>query len=1269
MVQQCSRDLQTSTLALLTFSPEKFEVSYQGSEDSVKDAESHVECILSKLRGDGETILDKQEQENIENEKLNVQRANRKDIMAPAVSESSSGLCERNSDASRKSVSVMGSGTSEDSTNGEEISNRDYHLGVCQENTSSALRISDSLKSSGSVSVSSFSSTCSSDEESGEEDNVLTDLRYSKQVEQAVKLGYSEQHVKKALSKLGLDCGLDDLLRELITIGAEEKDVAVISSSDGNQCEAGKPDPGALLGFSSTSTSGPGDVSGISAKDSVQRNSSFDYNDSSNLRQIIIDGSNVAMSHGKTVFSCKGIKLAVDWFRERGHKDIIAFVPQWRKETSRPDAPITDQEILTELEKERVVVFTPSRRIKGKRVVCYDDRYVLKLALDTEGIVVSNDIYRDLCSENEDFRKVVEQRLLMYSFADDRFMPPEDPYGRGGISLDNLLRKVPMQLAFKPQECPYGRKCTYGNKCRFFHPERGYTPQRSVTEALKEQAEHTMLEIKERAAEKGRRPKQKLVRTKSFVPETRPLNPSAFDGDAQKPKLNHSKSLVALSPKSADYLNEPRRKMESELSAAFEKMPLKQRHSASSMGSSFFSTPKDLGKPQSVFEDPVPQANSPRSSPLPEREVVKQFGAGGAAVPASSSPMKNVVSVSQRASPSHLTVPKHEQSEPYLSGHLLVAKKLSDEGKNDFFSEHVSSPSSTRTSSPVVPLGKGGEQRNLGMSDSLSRESLLDASSAHPHGAFSNTTENLPNLSLFHSGEATSLSQSSLPGSSSEDRASLEMLQRAGSDMYPPHSGTFQEDDNLPELSIFHRSGDASGMSSPSSRTFSSAGNLRQHNDESSRCQDFATSPNVFSPVIDSGNFSGSETQPSPVTSRQSYFQKMSGEPGTSEPPSLRRAFSSTGNVFGSAVSSEGQHVSGPHTGRLSEHLTLKPQHSVPLGQKPQLRRQSNHFEFSRQNSSSDPQIHQHSYGVGGRDVSDQLPVGLSPYPGGDRSPGPGMFSPQAAVELGSNALPLPQQQQQQQFYYPPQQHLQRSLQPQHTDSQSRRAVHRQSVSEVVWGEPVLGMYPPVSSGLHRTPYPLNCVDGGVKTASLTPYPQSTSDLSAYSQQQHPARASFPLPMQQYGHAPLPSSHFRQQLPPHQLTHSQPPFMPHSNPAAPFSFPNPSQPPPPPQTGYPPPYHSSSSGYAIPPDMSSAVSSPYFQPMHTQAPPPNVMPTIHPEDTPILQCDQERYLLYHRLIPLFGEAAVRKVMNKHPRILNPEDLCPLIIAFKQETRL
>lgn len=53
-----------------------------------------------------------------------------------------------------------------------------------------------------------------------------------------------------------------------------------------------------------------------------------------------------SFSHGnKEAFSCQGIQLAVDWFLERGHRDITVFVPAWRKEQSRPDALITGKSL------------------------------------------------------------------------------------------------------------------------------------------------------------------------------------------------------------------------------------------------------------------------------------------------------------------------------------------------------------------------------------------------------------------------------------------------------------------------------------------------------------------------------------------------------------------------------------------------------------------------------------------------------------------------------------------------------------------------------------------------------------------------------------------------------------------------------------------------------------------------------------------------------------------------------------------------------------
>ncbi|XP_010008511.1 PREDICTED: ribonuclease ZC3H12A-like, partial [Nestor notabilis] len=190
--------------------------------------------------------------------------------------------------------------------------------------------------------------------------------------------------------------------------------------------------------------------------------------------------------HGnKEVFSCWGIQLAVDWFRERGHTYIKVFVPLWRKEPPRQESPIADQHILEELEKQSILVYTPSRKVKGKRVVCYDDRYIVKVAYEKDGVIVSNDNYRDLQNENPEWKWFIEQRLLMYSFVSNRFMPPDDPLGRHGPTLSNFLSKKPVLPEPKWQLCPYGKKCTYGNKCKFYHPERPHQAQLSVADELR----------------------------------------------------------------------------------------------------------------------------------------------------------------------------------------------------------------------------------------------------------------------------------------------------------------------------------------------------------------------------------------------------------------------------------------------------------------------------------------------------------------------------------------------------------------------------------------------------------------------------------------------------------------------------------------------------------------------------------------------------------------------------------------------------------------
>ncbi|XP_017297070.2 NEDD4-binding protein 1 [Kryptolebias marmoratus] len=157
------------------------------------------------------------------------------------------------------------------------------------------------------------------------------------------------------------------------------------------------------------------------------------------LRHIIIDGSNVAMAHGlHRFFSCRGIALAVEMFWRRGHREITVFVPQWRQ---KRDRLATEQHFLNQLEDLRLLSFTPSREVCGQRISSHDDRFLLHLAEKTDGVIVTNDNLRDFVKTSNTWRRIIQERLLQFTFVEDHFMIPDDPLGKHGPHLDAFLWK------------------------------------------------------------------------------------------------------------------------------------------------------------------------------------------------------------------------------------------------------------------------------------------------------------------------------------------------------------------------------------------------------------------------------------------------------------------------------------------------------------------------------------------------------------------------------------------------------------------------------------------------------------------------------------------------------------------------------------------------------------------------------------------------------------------------------------------------------------
>ncbi|XP_057679507.1 endoribonuclease ZC3H12A-like [Corythoichthys intestinalis] len=331
------------------------------------------------------------------------------------------------------------------------------------------------------------------------------DQRKQHKVERFLKLGYSHEDIDRVLKSLNHDAQTNDILEELIKtchIPSGTSSPKLVSRGCSPRPTRPLPDKETALAF----------------------------------RPVVIDGSNVAMSHGdKKVFSCQGLQMAVNWFWEKGLRDITVFIPLWRKEQPRPEAPITDQHILHELERRKVLVYTPSRCVNGKRVVCYDDRYIVRLAYDVDGIIVSNDNYRDLQTENAQWKKFIEERLLMYTFANDKFMPPDDPLGRSGPTIDDFLRKKPKNFDNKQQHCPYGKKCTYGVKCKFFHPERTNQSQLSVAD-----------ELRDRAKTSGYKPSTQ--NTQAYTPSTKADEPLHSDHFINQRDVSGLRNPLGLLP-------------------------------------------------------------------------------------------------------------------------------------------------------------------------------------------------------------------------------------------------------------------------------------------------------------------------------------------------------------------------------------------------------------------------------------------------------------------------------------------------------------------------------------------------------------------------------------------------------------------------------------------------------------------------------------------------------------------------------------------------
>eukprot|EP00899_Mesostigma_viride_P026559 jgi/Mesvir1/7088/Mv09195-RA.1 len=156
-------------------------------------------------------------------------------------------------------------------------------------------------------------------------------------------------------------------------------------------------------------------------------------------RLIIVDAPNVAMRHGlKKKFSCRGIQIAVEYWRSRGIQ-ALGFLPDYYldydavggwKSAARLGMAVKQSRIpdsialLQQMVDEGVLILTPPQD--------YDDSYCISYARAHGACIVTNDRYWDNVdkagggSQRRDVLAWIRSHCISYTFVRDEFLPNPD---------------------------------------------------------------------------------------------------------------------------------------------------------------------------------------------------------------------------------------------------------------------------------------------------------------------------------------------------------------------------------------------------------------------------------------------------------------------------------------------------------------------------------------------------------------------------------------------------------------------------------------------------------------------------------------------------------------------------------------------------------------------------------------------------------------------------------------------------------------------------
>ena len=153
--------------------------------------------------------------------------------------------------------------------------------------------------------------------------------------------------------------------------------------------------------------------------------------------EIVVDGQNIAVhwcdehTHGNKFSDIEGIFAVILFWRKRGHIVRVLLPRFWAKKV-REVAPRAQADALDLLLRDGTVCFTPSQEGHGG-----DDLYVIQYAMHRDGLIISNDMFRDHISEQAGLADFLRESLVPFSFVGGMYIPSPEMLTKLGLPLSS----------------------------------------------------------------------------------------------------------------------------------------------------------------------------------------------------------------------------------------------------------------------------------------------------------------------------------------------------------------------------------------------------------------------------------------------------------------------------------------------------------------------------------------------------------------------------------------------------------------------------------------------------------------------------------------------------------------------------------------------------------------------------------------------------------------------------------------------------------------